>query len=340
MRDLIGKLEVVDDDTASALRVIDHFDHLLEERASKAAVVRAVAVMAGCPAGLHDAAHALTRRFAPSGRALPIAPTDTWRHEPIPGHPGSWLWLERTGPDGPLDALIVERAARALQALAGDTADRSTMGMVRIACDLNASDDDRRDAVMRLGLLGPVTVVVSRSMDLQASLRTAFGSDRVALLPGTPTVPEGIRAGVSVAPEPLELPTALEQARVALRVADEVDGSAPSLVTYEGLGALACVVERFTPEEAAMVEDVRRIDNLLAGHPWVIQTLQAVLDQTSLRQSATMLHLHHSTLQERLTWLSAELGYSPLKARGRTRAGVAVLLWRIAHCREEPPQPQ
>jgi len=41
-RDLIGRLEVVDDDRASALRVIDHFDRLVDEKASKAAVVRAV----------------------------------------------------------------------------------------------------------------------------------------------------------------------------------------------------------------------------------------------------------------------------------------------------------
>ncbi|MFD7608108.1 hypothetical protein ACFWAN_48475 [Streptomyces mirabilis] len=48
MRDLINRLEVTDNATAGALRVI-------EERASVAAVVRAMATLARCAAGLHDA---------------------------------------------------------------------------------------------------------------------------------------------------------------------------------------------------------------------------------------------------------------------------------------------
>ncbi|MGY0387184.1 helix-turn-helix domain-containing protein [Nocardioides sp. WG-D5] len=331
MRDLIGKLEVVDDDAASALRVIDHFDRLVDERASTAAVVRAAAALSGATAGLHDAARALVRRFTPDGRTLTGKDEGDWRHEPVPGQPGSWLWLERAGGDGPLDALILERAARALQALSTGSAPPSTGGLVRIACDPGATDADRRDAVARLGLTGPVTVVLSTSADLRATLISTMGSLVVGLLPGTPALPEGIRAGAAVASDPLRLPTALEQARTALRLAASVGGLAPSVVRHEDLGALAVIAERFSPQEAAGVGDVRRLDELLAGHPWVVDTLHAVLDQPSLRQSAAMLHVHHSTLQERLTWLSGQLGYSPVKGRGRQRAAVAVLLWRVAH---------
>ncbi|MFI6792096.1 hypothetical protein ACIBG4_32690 [Nonomuraea sp. NPDC050383] len=53
-RKLIARVEVVDD-TASALRIIDLFDQLVEPDAVRPAVVRAAAAMAGCPAGLHDA---------------------------------------------------------------------------------------------------------------------------------------------------------------------------------------------------------------------------------------------------------------------------------------------
>lgn len=215
MRDLIGKLEVVDDDTASALRVIDHFDRLVDERTSTAAVVRAAAALAGSPAGLHDASRGLVKRFAADGRALAGEAEGGWHHEPIPGQPGSWLWLERTGGDGPLDALILERAARALQALSTGSSDPSTSGLVRIACDPDATDADRRDAVARLGLSGPVTVVLSTSAHLRATLISTVGAQVVALLPGTPTIPEGVRAGAAVAPDPLQLPAALEQARTA-----------------------------------------------------------------------------------------------------------------------------
>ncbi|WP_328528953.1 helix-turn-helix domain-containing protein [Nocardioides sp. NBC_00368] len=330
MRDLIGKLEVVDDDAASALRVIDHFDRLVDERASTAAVVRAAAALAGSTAGLHDAARALVRRFTPDGRALPGKQESEWRQEPVPGHPGSWLWLERAGEDGPLDALILERAARALQALGTGSSQPSTSGLVRIACDPDATDADRRDAVGRLGLTGSVTVALSLSAGLGAPLISTVGDLVVALLPGTPALPEDIRAGAAVAPDPLRLPTAFEQARTALRLAAG-GGLAPSVVRYEDLGALAVIAERISAAEAAGVGDVRRLDELLAGHPWGVDTLHAVLDQPSLRQSAAMLHVHHSTLQDRLTWLSGQLGYSPVKGRGRQRAAVALLLWRVAH---------
>ncbi|MFE6556210.1 helix-turn-helix domain-containing protein [Nocardioides sp. NPDC057767] len=331
MRDLIGKLEVVDDDAASALRVIDHFDRLVDERASSAAVVRAAAALAGATVGLHDAARALVRRFTPDGRTLTGKDEGDRRHEPVPGQPGSWLWLERAGDDGPLDALILERAARALQALSTGSSQPSASGMVRIACDPDAGEADRRDAVARLGLAGPVTVISSTSANLPTTLISTMGPLVVGLLPGTPALPEGIRAGAAVAPDPLQLPSALEQARTALRLAATVGGLAPSVVRHEDLGALAVIAERISAAEAAGVGDVRRLDELLAGHPWVVDTLHAVLDQPSLRQSAALLHVHHSTLQDRLTWLSGQLGYSPVKGRGRQRAAVALLLWRVAH---------
>lgn len=331
MRDLIGKLEVVDDDTATALRVIDHFDRLVDERASTAAVARAAAALAGVTAGLHDAARATVRRFAPDGRALSGKDGGDRHHEPVPGQPGSWLWLERSDDDGPLDALILERAARALQALGTDSSGPSTSGLVRIACDPDATDADRRDAVARLGLTGPVTVALTASANFRATMVSTVGPLVLALLPGTATVPEGIRAGVALAPDPLRLPIALEQARAALRLTADVGDVAPAVVHYDDLGALALIAERIGAAEAAAVGDVRRLDELLGGHPWVVDTLDAVLDQPSLRQSAARLHVHHSTLQQRLTWLSSQLGYSPVKGRGRQRAAVAVLLWRVAH---------
>ncbi|MDX2694110.1 PucR family transcriptional regulator [Streptomyces ipomoeae] len=338
MRDLIGRLEVVDDAAASALGVIDHFDSLVEERAPLAAVVRAAAALAGCAAGLHDAGRGLTRRYASDGRALPdeTGPSQARARAAVPGRPGSWVWLERSGTDGPLDALILERSAKAVQTLTRDSAPPSADAAVRIACDPDASEADRRDAARRLGLTtGTVTVVVSDSAGPWTPHGTRVGKHVVTLLRGTPVLPPDVRAGTAVAGESAHLPTALEQARVALRLADRVDGPGPSVVAFDSLGALAAVAERITPQEAGAVGDVLRLDEVRVTRPWVIDTLQAVLDQASLRQAASELHVHHSTLQERLTWLVSQLGYAITKPGGRQRAAVALLLWRIAHSENE-----
>ena len=49
MRELIDRLGVADSGAAGALRVIDHFDRLVEAGASPTALVRAAAALAGSP---------------------------------------------------------------------------------------------------------------------------------------------------------------------------------------------------------------------------------------------------------------------------------------------------
>ncbi|WP_432830043.1 hypothetical protein [Dactylosporangium sp. CA-092794] len=336
MRDLIGRLEVVDGDAASALRVIDYFDRLVDEHAPIGAFVRAAAVLAGCPAGLHVAGRGLTRRSAADGRALPEDDSHAWPRAVVPGEAGSWVWLERTGAPGPLDALVLERLARAIHALSASSAPRSAGAAVRIACDPDATPADRRDAATRLGLAGPVTVVVRAAGERPSPRSAEIGPHVVTLLPGTPALPGDIQAGTAVAERPELLPTAFARARVALRLADRPAGLGPSLVSYHELGALAAVAERFSAPEASAVDDVRRLDELLIARPWVIDTLQAVTGQATLRQASAILHVHHSTVQERLAWLATRLGYAPTEPVGRHRAAVALLLWRIAHSDDEP----
>lgn len=329
MRDLIVRLGVVDDEAAGALRVIDLFDSLVEEQASVAAVIRAAAVLAGAPAGLHDAGRQVTCRFDTEGRPLPGAASRSWPRLDVRGRTGSFVWLERTDRSRPLDELILERAARAVQALTRSPAHRPADDALRIACDPSVSSEDRRDAVARLGLVGSVTVVVSDTVALPAPHTTRVGPLFVALTRGPVVLADDVRSGSAVAEDVEHLPDALEHARTALRLADRVDGPGPSHVVYDDLGALAAVAERITPHEARNIPDVRRLDEALSMRSWTIDTLQAVLDRPSLRQAATCLHVHHSTLQERLVWLASQLGYGLTQPGGRQRASTAVLLWRI-----------
>jgi hypothetical protein len=331
-------MESSDDPAAAALRVIDHFDHLVEERATITSVVRATAALAGCPAGLHDAERGDVRRFDPEGRQLPGTEHAASARLSVPGRIGTWVWLERPDTqDGPLDSLLLERAARTVQALHRSIS-RTPDSLARVACDPDTTEHDRRTAAQALGLAAPVTVVVSTSPGLPVPHTTTMGRYTVALAAGAPALPAGLRAGTAVGRDLAELPTAVERAATALRLTDRLDGPGASLVRYEDLGACAALAERFTPPDAAAVPDVQNLDEALATHPWVVDTLQAALDHTSLRQAASSLHVHHSTLQDRLAWVENRIDIGLGRPGGRQRAAVAVALWRVAHCKDRSPE--
>ena len=338
MRELIGAMESSDDPAAAALRVIDHFDHLVEERATTTAVVRATAALAGCPAGLHDGERGDVRRFDPAGKQLPGAEQAASARLPVPGRIGTWVWIERPGTQaGPLDSLLLERAARTVQALHRSIS-RTPDSLARVACDPDTTENDRRSAAQALGLSAPVTVVVSATPGLPVPHTTTMGRYAVALAAGAPDLPSGLRAGTAVATDLAELPAALDRAAAAFRLTDRLDGPGASLARYEDLGACAALAERFTPQDAAAVPDVQGLDEALTTHPWVIDTLQATLDQTSLRQAASSLHVHHSTLQERLAWVENRIEIGLARPGGRQRAAVAVTLWRVAHSEDPAPE--
>ena len=72
---------------------------------------------------------------------------------------------------------------------------------------------------------------------------------------------------------------------------------------------------------------------------WVRPTVGALLDSSSVRQSARLLDIHHSTMQSRVEILTDALGFDPLDGVGRARLGMAFLTWRMRHSRalELPP---
>ena len=100
MRELIGRVEVVDDDMASALRVIAHFDSLVTERASVGALIRAAAAL-GSPVGLREATSGRVSRVGADGQVLTASSPGPIRLEvPVDAGHEQVLWLEgdRPGP--------------------------------------------------------------------------------------------------------------------------------------------------------------------------------------------------------------------------------------------------
>ncbi|HEY5881431.1 MAG TPA: helix-turn-helix domain-containing protein [Nakamurella sp.] len=63
--------------------------------------------------------------------------------------------------------------------------------------------------------------------------------------------------------------------------------------------------------------------------PWLLTTLDAVAGAPSLRSAATALHMHHSTLQERIGQAERMIGWAIGDPAGRLRLQLALVLRRL-----------
>ncbi len=313
------RLAALDPEMAAALRAVGHFDALLVAHAGLADVVRGAADLAGCPARYVDPDRGLVVRARPDGvlEAGPD-PDPTWPRTSVAGTAGA-LVLERPGPAGTRDAVVLERAAAAV----GAVLDRTRRGRpgtdpasVEVALDPTATTADRLAAARRLGLRSPARVVLR-----------AAGAPLV--LPPGAALPDGVRAGVGPVVPLADLPISADRARLALRLTAEGTEAdpGPRVVHADQLGALALLVEA---AEGVPVADVAHLERAAAAGPWVLATLEAVAGTTSLRDAARVVHVHHSTLQDRVLHAEADLGWEVRDPAGRLRLQLALTLRRAA----------
>jgi len=320
------RLAALDADAGAALRVIAYFDGLAESRAGLQAIVRGAAVLAGCPARLDDRSRRVHVRVDPAGRAAPdpSAADERWMRTPVVPDASATLWLERIGEPGPVEAMILERAAGAARAVLDRTRGRAPAedpALAELIVDASASAEVRRQA----------------ATSLRWSETDRF---RAAALPSGPRVLPAEakpalagRVGIGPAVPPLDLPASYAAARIALRFA--ADGTAedpgPTMVRHEDLGGLALLAEL---PGSADVPDLRALDHATAAGPWVLTTLHAYAEATSLRAAATAVRLHHSSFQDRITQAEHLLGWPIRDPHGRLRLQLALALRRL---RRHPP---
>ncbi|WP_224404071.1 hypothetical protein [Pseudonocardia sp. ICBG1034] len=115
---------------------------------------------------------------------------------------------------------------------------------------------------------------------------------------------------------------------VALRLCDpEV---APSALA-DDYGGLVGLLADLPPDTD--IPDVDALGTIMT-HAWGSTTIDALVRTNSVRQAARTANVHHSTMQAHLETIAAELGYDPLDdGIGRTRFGLASLVWRLRNSR-------
>jgi hypothetical protein len=352
VRELLGRLSAIDSNAENSVRVIAHFDALTEGHAGVDAFVRAAAALAECTAGLQHPELRLYIRVDSGGNRLQRGDGQT--RSPIQRLDGNGakVWLERPVEATSTDVMILERlAAGVLVAL-----ERTYRPMVRRDPDLvelmlndRAGEADRARAADQAGLTrhAPVRVVASVGGDqaLPAEWRklsttvATFTASIVAAAAWSVDSPPTTRVGVGPAGPPAALPHSWRGALAALRLtgAGTAEDPGPRLLCYEDLGAVGLLSETI-PAAAARIDDVVALDRVGEELPWALATLDALAEHQSLRRAASALHIHHSTLQERVLLLERGLGYSLGNVAGHNRLFLALVLRRLHRNGDMPIQ--
>lgn len=356
MRGLLLRLSGLDESVERAVRVISSFDELVAHHGSIEALVRTAAALGDCPAGFARMGRGPIR-YDQIGRRIGAGPIpDCDAQDVMVGEtPIGRVWLEREGPSGPLDEIILERMVLS----AGTIIERQSVRTGLTASDLPALDtilDPRAPAsdVARAarslhldaqGQVRAIAVAAARPEEEAEALLhrlrpnapaawVLIGEVAVVLVGDIDrTAPLGSATrlvGVGGAQKLGHAQESLEAAMSALRFAHPDE----PVVWFEDLGARSLLGS--IPEGlVGTIDDVAVIDELARGPHDLsdLMVLSAFCREGTLRAAASVLHMHHSSVSHRLRHIEQRLGYCLATPDTRFRARLAIELWRLTHSR-------
>ncbi len=339
MQRLVGHLTSVDPEASESLRIVSYFDVLISRGVGLDGLLRGAAVLSGAIAGA-ELRGRISRRD-PEGRT-PAEGTDAAGRPVSRSGPGWSVWIERDGEASPSDEMIVERLALGVELL---EARRHPEGGLEPVIDPARTLAERATALARLRIDPATTVrVVATPADAPAPtvpsaiVPTRFGLLRAALEvldpsrehsrgiadPGreslTGRVP-AVRTGLGTPVRADRAPESWDAAIVAFRLSDDADPT----VDAADLGAMLLLAQAFDPQHPH--PDVEALAHL---GPRSAAILRVLVETESIRSAASVLGMHHSTVQARHEALTRALGYDPRSALGRIRYVAAALLLRLA----------
>jgi hypothetical protein len=341
MEALVERLSRLDAQAEGSLRVVMFFDTLIRRRVDLPALARASASLAECVAGisLHGAERPI--RAAPDGTPAAAPPIPAAMTVPITldEEEIGTVWLERPGPSGRLDDVLLDRLAIAAAAVVERYGPaRTTMADPALVELVISSDTDEAARARALRLLGFAADLPIRV----AAVRSELALDRVAVLacPGRPAkaapiadvgvilatgidptrFPAGVRAGLGAAVGPER---SWQQARTALRFTT----ARRPVVRHDNLGALALLAQ-VPPEVMRDNADVAAVGRI-ADSADDLETLDVYCAAGSLRRAADLLHLHHSSVARRVEQIGKALDIDLSEPTGLLRARIALTAWQL-----------
>lgn len=348
MKEFIGRLTELDPAASETLKIVAYFDELVDRLAGLDAFVRGGAALTGCTAGIIDPEHRILMRCAPDGHRCPAPETGTdpaagWPQQVLHAGSTASVWIERDGESGPNDAMVLERFAAGaritLQRTRGGDSGNDRAA-VEVLLDPAGTADARRSAAHRLRIDEHDTIRVlatppgRRDADLPArcsDIITVVGPVR-AIVETKKSVSAATAAGQRIGIGPWtalhDVPDSWDLALTALRMTSRLRPT----VSDEDAGPLVALAADAAADREPH-PDVRNVASAAATHDWATDTLQALTTTDSVRAAATLLGVHHSTMQNRIEVLDSLLGYSVATMPGCTRAAIALALFQVSHNR-------
>jgi hypothetical protein len=362
MQGLLRRLSTIDSEAERALRIVEFFDQLVFHAADVSAISRATAVLAEAKAGVHDHANGLRCAHAPSGEAveqpagavheLPVLVDEevvgvVWLHRA--GEPNAKAWdeflLERMSL---AVAAAISRRRSPRRAVVSGLADPAIMQhlLTKEVTELDAS----RSALLlgyQVGQQVRVAALVGAAITGSlADCRAAVGhtsrqvsvaalSDSVAamLLGSTPADRPALPAGVVACIGPAVPIERAYQSWIVARRGARFAGLSPRWPCWLDSGELGCVIalDGQDGQDIPELEDVRAVARIAAGRSGAsdLSLLEAVCTAGSIRDAATELHMHHSSVAYRVRRLGDRIGFGLAEPHLKYRARTALLLWQL-----------
>lgn len=333
MQELLSRISSLDPSAQMSLRVVACFDELIRGEVNVHALLSAGAAMAGTVAGYHDDASGREARVGPDGKSEDgNEPTNQGRTSET--HDGLTVWLEKQGPLGLNDAMILERLSLSIGLRLGRSA-HDTRRTLSTALDPQRPRAERAKLLSTLGLRSTAQYRVvclplfarwsGHPKMLEDVAHTPFGPIHVTVVESESTTVAAQPCGVGASMPLTDLDRSFRTALTCLRLCSLPD--VPSVLA-DDYGAL---VELLSAEPATRpLLDVDGVDAVMA-RTWGASTLDAVVKTGSVRQAARIAGVHHSTMQTRIDEIQSSLGFDPLDGLGRSRVGIAYLAWRLQH---------
>lgn len=247
---------------------------------------------------------------------------------------GTVVWLARAGDPAPLDDMLLERLAIVVaMRLDHASAPQPRLGhpaLVELVLSHQAGTAERSRALRLLRLNPTAELRVLAASDTTIEGRAVKLGSAWAILhtgPAPRSIPRGTRLGIGPRVPALEAARSWQAARGALRFAT----ASEPVVHSEQLGSLGVLADRLDHTDLAPLPDLAALDRLAAA-PCGADML-AVLDTLcatgSVRQTAVILHRHHSTIPARLCQAQKVLGFPLNTPNGRFRLQLALMLRRL-----------